>query len=117
MFHFFLHGARKANDVLVEGIFECKDCGPGQPCSVIKVVRRSYAYFIIPMDNGDEVDRYLECGKCRRRYPPEGFRAVETPPGNRSPQVFEPVTWSCPKCGQKNPNDRYRCGGCSYSLI
>jgi hypothetical protein len=116
MLHFF-HGARKARDVLMEGLFDCKDCGPGQPCRLVKVSRRNYAYFIIPMETGDELDRYLECGKCHRRYSPESFRPVETPGGSSSSQVFEAVTWSCPNCHRKNPNDRYRCAACAYSLI
>jgi ribosomal protein S27AE len=109
--------ARKAKDVLAEGVFDRKDCGPEQRCRIVKIMRRTYAYFIIPIETGDELDRYLECGKCHRRYSPDAYRPADAPTGNNSPQRFEPVTWSCPKCGQGNPNDRYRCGACRYSLV
>jgi len=25
-------------------------------------------------------------------------------------------SWACPKCGEQNPNDTYKCGKCGYSL-
>lgn len=33
---------------------------------------------------------------------------------NPSPEKLE---WTCPKCGETNPNNSYRCKKCAYSVL
>ena len=96
--------------VLDNGYVVCPECKSEQPYKLFQIVEQT-RLFIIPINYGDEIGRYIECLNCHNRFKESDFTKKD------SNGRIKIATWDCPTCGNLNLNSSYKCTKCDYSLI
>lgn len=104
-------GSRTHLRRLSSGHFECPRCRGRRLFIVIQQVQVQTLWGL-PLAS-TPLGTFVQCDTCKQAF--DTSVTPDTMVIAAGGKVDD--TWACPKCTKSNPNNRYQCQSCGYSLV